>query len=155
MASAIAPPALGSVPEPNSSIKIKVFSSATRSMSFISSRNDEYVLKSFSMLWSSPMLTMMRSNTGSSEVSDVGMSMPHWNMYCSRPVVFRQTDLPPALGPEIKRICFCGVRRTVTGTISFCSRLRALSRRGCRAFRRFNSPLWDMTGIPALRSSAT
>ena len=34
--------------------------------------------------------------------------MPHCNIYCNKPTVFqRQTDLPPAFGPEIMRIrCF-------------------------------------------------
>ena len=37
---------------------------------------------------------------GSSEFSSAGTRKPHWNMYCTMPVVFRQTDLPPALGPR-------------------------------------------------------
>ena len=107
------------------------------------------------MFWSSPMLTMILSKTGSSEVSEVGTSMPHWNMYWSSPVVLRHTDLPPALGPEIKRICLAGVKRIETGTISFLSFLNALSRRGWRALRRFISPLSEMIGAPALKSRAT
>ena len=101
------------------------------------------------------MLTMMRSKTGISDVSDVGISIPHWNMYWSSPVVFRHTDLPPALGPEIKRICLAGVRRMETGTMVFFSLPRALSRSGWRALRRFISPLSEMIGIPALKSRAT
>ena len=31
----------------------------------------------------------------------IGTDSPHCIMYCSSPVVFRHTDLPPALGPEI------------------------------------------------------
>ena len=105
--------------------------------------------------WSSPMLTMIRSNTGSSDVSDVGTSIPHWNMYCSRPTVFRQTDLPPALGPDMRRMCFWGVSVTESGTISFFSFLSAFSRSGCRALRRFISPVSEIRGIPAMMSSAT
>ena len=101
------------------------------------------------------MSTMMRSKTIISEVSEVGMSMPHWNIYWSSPTVFRQTDFPPAFGPEIRRMCFAGVRDAVRGTISFFSFLRALSRSGWRALRRFISPLSEITGIPAMNSRAT
>ena len=111
--------------------------------------------RSFSRFWSSPMLTMILSKTGSSEVSDVGTGMPHWNMYWSSPAVFRQTDLPPALGPETRSMRFFGVRVIVTGTIGRPSLARALSRSGWRAFRRFIPPSSDMTGTPALKSSAT
>ena len=76
------------------------------------------------------MLTSIRSNTGSSEVSEVGISMPHWNMYCNSPVVFRQTDLPPAFGPEMRRILFAGVSITVTGTMERFSLARAFSKSG-------------------------
>ena len=82
------------------------------------------------MDWSSPMLSRMRSKTGISEVSEVGISIPHWNMYCNRPTVLRQTDLPPALGPEISRIRLLGDRLTLRGTMGFPSFLRAFSSRG-------------------------
>jgi proline iminopeptidase len=39
-----------------------------------------------------------------SESSLTGGSNPHWNMYCSNPTVFRQTDFPPAFGPEMIKI---------------------------------------------------
>ena len=107
------------------------------------------------MDWSSPMDTMIRSNTGSSEVSEVGMSMPHWNMYCSRPTVLRHTDLPPALGPEIRRMCFSGVRVAVRGTIGRPSLRRAFSSSGWRAFRSSSSPFSDRMGMPAMKSRAT
>ena len=76
------------------------------------------------------MDTMIRSKTGSSDVSEVGMSMPHWNMYCNRPTVLRQTDLPPALGPEIIRMCLAGVRVAVNGTMDLPSFRRAFSSSG-------------------------
>ena len=81
------------------------------------------------------------------------MSMPHWNMYWSRPTVFRHTDLPPALGPEMSRMCFCGVSFTVNGTISLPSFFRDLSRSGCLALRRSISFSSDIIGIPATKSS--
>ena len=137
IASAIAPPAAGSVPEPNSSISTRVFSSALESISFMLPRKELYVLRSLSMDWSSPMSTMILSKTSISDVSDVGISIPHWNMYWRRPTVFRHTDFPPALGPEIRRMCLSGVSVAVRGTISFFSLRRALSRSGCLALRRF------------------
>ena len=100
------------------------------------------------------MLTAMRSNTGSSELSEVGMSIPHWNIYWSSPTVLRQTDLPPALGPDISRMRFCGVRVTVSGTMLRPSRERAFSSSGWRALRRDRLPSSEMTGIPATMSSA-
>ena len=154
IASAIAPPAAGSVPEPNSSISTRVLSSALASMSFIFMRNELYVLRSFSSDWSSPMSTMMRSKTIISEVSEVGMSIPHWNMYWSSPTVLRHTDLPPALGPEMRRMCFCSERVAVSGTISFLSFFRARSSSGCLAFLRFISPFSEIIGMPAMKSSA-
>ena len=150
MASAIAPPAAGSVPEPNSSMRTRVSLPAEASISFMSARKELYVLRSFSSDWSSPMLTIMLLKTGSSEASEVGMSIPHWNMYCSRPTVLRQTDFPPALGPDISRMCFAGVRFTVCGTISRPSFLRDFSSMGWRALRRCSSPSSEMTGIPAM-----
>ncbi len=39
-------------------------------------------------------------------------------MYCTMPVVFRQTDLPPALGPEMTRMCFRRSSCRSIGTIS-------------------------------------
>ncbi len=81
IASAIAPPAAGSVPEPNSSIRTSVFESAFWSISLMFERKELYVLRSLSIDWSSPMSTMTLSKISISDVSDVGMSMPHWNMY--------------------------------------------------------------------------
>ena len=150
----MAPPAAGSVPLPNSSMSTSVLSSALASMSFMLVRNELYVLRSLSIDWSSPISTMMRSKMSISEVSEVGMSIPHWNMYWSSPTVLRQTDLPPAFGPDIRRMCFCGVRVAVRGTISFFSFFKALSRSGCLAFLRFISPLSEITGMPAMKSRA-
>ena len=119
-------------------------------MAFMSERKLLYVERSFSRDWSSPMDTMIRSKTGSSDVSEVGMSMPHWNMYCNRPTVLRHTDFPPALGPEIKRMRFSGVSVTVSGTMLFFSFRRLFSSSGCRAFRRLSDPSSDSTGMPAI-----
>ena len=106
------------------------------------------------MFWLSPMLTTILSKIGSSEVSDVGMSIPHWNMYWSSPVVFRQTDLPPALGPEMRSMRFFSLRLMVSGTILRPSDLSAFSRRGCLALRRDRLPSLEIIGIPAIMSRA-
>ena len=106
------------------------------------------------MDWSSPMLTIILSKTGSSDASDVGMSIPHWNIYWRSPTVFRHTDFPPALGPDMRRMCLAGLRLAVRGTMAFFSLRSALSRSGWRALRRLSSPLSDITGIPAMKSSA-
>ena len=150
----MAPPAAGSVPDPNSSMRTSVLLSAMASISFIESRKELYVLRSLSMDCPSPISAMILSNTTISDVSEVGMSIPHWNMYWSRPTVLRHTDLPPAFGPEIRSMCFCGVNVAVSGTISFLSLFRERSRSGCLAFLRLISPLSDMIGIPATKSRA-
>ena len=80
--------------------------------------------------------------------------MPHWNMYCSSPVVFRHTDFPPAFGPEISSSLFLSVSVTVSGTICRPSAFRAFSSRGCLALRRLRLPSSDIMGIPAMKSSA-
>ena len=73
-------------------------------------------------------------NTGSSETSDAGTRKPHWNIYCTMPVVFRQTDLPPALGPEMTRICLRRSSCMSSGTTSRpCARSVCCSK-GWRAF---------------------
>ena len=62
------------------------------------------MLRSFSRLCSSPMSIMMSSKRPALERSLTGMGRPIWSMYWSRPTVFRHTDLPPALGPEMIRM---------------------------------------------------
>ena len=50
------------------------------------------------------MSIMMSSKRPALERSLTGMGRPIWSMYWSRPTVFRHTDLPPALGPEMIRM---------------------------------------------------
>ena len=65
------------------------------------------MLRSSSIDCSSPMSMNILLNMPAWLRSCIGMSRPHCNMYCSNPTVFRQTDFPPALGPEMMRIrCF-------------------------------------------------
>ena len=61
--------------------------------------------------------------------SCIGMSRPHCNMYCSNPTVFRQTDFPPALGPEMMRIrCFSS--SSISSGITF---FPCLARESCNS----------------------
>ena len=75
---------------------------------------------------SSPMSMNIEPKTGSSDISDAGTGNPHWNMYCTMPVVFRQTDLPPALGPDMTRMRLRLSSCMFSGTIS-----RPCARRVC------------------------
>ena len=74
------------------------------------------MLRSSSMLCSSPMSMNMLPNTPVRERSPIGTERPHCSMYCTRPTVFRHTDLPPALGPEIISIRFSCVSVMSSGT---------------------------------------
>ena len=112
----MAPPICGSVPVPNSSTSSSVAGSAWRIICFMFVRWLEYVLRSSSMLCSSPMSMNMLPNTPVRERSPTGTERPHCSMYCTRPTVFRHTDLPPALGPEIISIRFSCVSVMSSGT---------------------------------------
>ena len=83
-----------------------------------------------------------------------GTGMPHWNIYCNRPTVFRQTDLPPAFGPEMSRMrCFC-VRvisngTTLRGSSSRCSILYVSNfscKSGCTAMAQSSTCLSSILG---------
>ena len=94
------------------------------------------------------------SNTGNSLISPAVTGKPHWNIYCTIPVVFRQTDLPPALGPEITNICFSLSSCISSGTSSFFSRLRVCASNGWNAFRNTILSSSETMGLPALFSTA-
>ena len=80
------------------------------------------------------MSMKMLSKTGSSETSETGTGNPHWNMYCTMPVVFRQTDLPPALGPEMTRMRLRRSSCKSSGTISRPAARSVCCNSGWRAF---------------------
>ena len=84
----------------------------------------------------------------------MGISRPHWNIYCNRPTVLRHTDLPPALGPEISMMRRSLVSVSVSGTISLPSLRNARSSSGWRALRNVSSPVVESIGIPAIISMA-
>ena len=117
--SAMAPPICGSVPPPNSSINRSVWALAFFIMFFMLSKCEEYVLRSFSMFCSSPMSIMMFLKIPVVERSLMGMLTPHCNMYCNKPTVFMQTDLPPALGPDIIKMRWSLLRIMSSGTTFF------------------------------------
>ena len=96
----------GSVPVPNSSISTSERPAAPRRMFFMFSRCELYVLRSLSIDCSSPMSMNRSSNRPISEFSEAEIRNPFCIMYWSSPTVFRQTDLPPAFGPEMTRMCF-------------------------------------------------
>ena len=118
-------------------------------------RCELYVLRSFSIDWLSPISINISLNTGSSEDSAVVISMPHCIIYWSSPTVLRQTDFPPALGPEIRRILLSGFSCKSSGTIFFPSLFRFSSSNGWRALWRRTSPDTEMTGLPAAKRDAT
>ncbi len=72
---------VGSVPEPNSSIRTSVRGDASASMARMFIRCDEYVDRSLSIDCWSPMSIISESNTGNSEFSSVGTRKPHCTIY--------------------------------------------------------------------------
>ena len=67
-------------------------------------------------------------------------------MYCNRPTVFRQTDLPPALGPEITSMWRWLSSFMSSGTICRPSRARVWLSSGWRAVRSHSVPSSDRIG---------
>ena len=86
-----------------------------------------------SMLCSSPMSAYTSVKTDSSERSRAGMWSPAWPMRVKRPTVFRETVLPPVLGPVITRRSKSLPKWMSMGTTFF------LSSKGWRPFRIFTN----------------
>ena len=82
---------------------------------------------------SSPMSIISCRNIPACEASPAGTVKPHCSMYCSSAAVFRQTDFPPAFGPEITSIRLPSRRTMSNGTTSLPTSGRRLHRTGCRA----------------------
>ena len=68
-------------------------------------------------------------------------------MYCKSPVVWRQTDFPPALGPEITSIRLSVVRPILSGTTFFPAFLNKRYSRGWTAFCQLIPGLSDNEGL--------
>ena len=79
----------------------------------------EKVLKSFSMDCSSPISINILWKIPNLLLSSTGTGSPHWNMYWRSPAVCRQTDFPPALGPDIRMIRWSSLISRLSGTTSF------------------------------------
>jgi len=76
------------------------------------------VLRSFSILCSSPISIKNLPNRPASVPSPAGIVIPHCSMYWTSATVLRQTDFPPALGPEIRSILSLLLMVIVSGTTS-------------------------------------
>ena len=100
---------------------------------FMFTRCELYVLKSFSRDCSSPMSMSILWNIPNLLDSSTGTGIPHWNIYCNKPAVCRQTDLPPALGPEIRIIRWSSFISISRGTTSFPFAFKLRYSRGCFA----------------------
>ena len=85
------------------------------------------------MLCSSPMSIMMFWNTPVFDLSLTGIDRPHCSIYCISPTVFRHTDFPPALGPEMIRMRLAPVSVISNGTIFLSCFSSDLCSSGCRA----------------------
>ena len=79
------------------------------------------------------MSSIMLSKTPTWEVSPSGTDSPHCTIYCSNPTVFRQTDLPPALGPEIMSIRLSLLSVMSRGTTRFPCFSSEIRSKGCIA----------------------
>ncbi|EJW95345.1 hypothetical protein EVA_16547 [gut metagenome] len=80
-ASAIAPPICGSVPLPNSSINKRLLESQPLTKCFMLVRCELYVLRSFSILCSSPISMKILLNIPQRELSWRGIGIPHCSIY--------------------------------------------------------------------------
>ena len=103
IAIARAAPSVGSVPAPISSKSTRQFSSASLRILTVLVMCDENVLKLCSILCSSPISAYIFLNTAISEWSRAGMNKPDCAISVRSPTVFKETVLPPVLGPVMIR----------------------------------------------------
>ena len=113
-----------------------------------------YVLKSFSSDCSSPMSISILRNIPNLLDSSTGTGMPHWNMYCKSPAVCKQTDLPPALGPEIRTIRCSSLISISRGMTSLPLAFKLRYNRGCFALYHNISGRFSKTGTIAFTRMA-
>ncbi len=73
-------------------------------------------------------------------------------MYCNKPTVFKQTDFPPAFGPEIISILFFSFSLNDNGTTDLFCFFSDNSRRGCTAFSHSRQAWFSNTGKTELKS---
>ena len=79
--------------------------------------------------------------------SCIGTSIPHCNIYCNNPTVLRQTDLPPALGPDIIRIRCFSVNSISSGTTFFPCLARESCSNGCTAIVQSSNCVFSNAGF--------
>ena len=79
--------------------------------------------------------------------SCMGTSMPHCSIYCSNPTVFRHTDLPPALGPDIIRIRRLRFSSMSNGTTFFPCLARESCNSGWTAIVQSNNCSFSRLGL--------
>ena len=95
------------------------------------------------------MSIIMFSKTGNSLVCEQVAGIPHCTVYCNMPTVLRATLLPPALGPEITRICLFGLSSRSIGTTFLPSFASEASNSGCLPFAILRVPSVERIGLPA------
>lgn len=79
--------------------------------------------------------------------SCIGTSIPHCNIYCNNPTVLRQTDLPPALGPDIIRIRCFSVNSMSSGTTFLPCLARESCSNGCTAIVQSSNCVFSNAGF--------
>ena len=126
MATARAAPSSGSVAEPSSSSRTSEFDVAVREMKSMLVTWAEKVERFCSMDCESPMSARTASKIGMSARS-AGTGIPDWAISASRPTVFRETVLPPVLGPVMmsSRRGPSSSREMGTGVAAFNFRFRS------------------------------
>ena len=125
-------PSIGSVPEPNSSNKIKLFSVASFKIVAILVIWEENVLRESAMLCSSPISAKTLSKIKTDEPSFAGIWRPDKAIIVRRPAVFNVTVFPPVLGPVMIKLVYFSPIIILFFTAIF------LSIRGCHAFFKSN-----------------
>ena len=138
-----AAPSTGSVPAPSSSNSTRLWLSAARKMRMILVMWAEKVDRDCSMLCSSPMSARMWRYTATRLPSPAGIISPHMAIRVNRPMVLRETVLPPVLGPVMIRASKLSPREMSVGTTW------SLSIRGCRAAWSTVRRLSSITGTTA------
>ena len=122
IAIARAAPSVGSVPAPISSKSIRLWVSALLRISTVLVICELKVLRLCSILCSSPISANISLKTAISECSNAGMLSPACAIRVRSPTVFKETVLPPVLGPvmisRLKSVPrYMSIGTTVCGSI--------------------------------------
>ena len=82
--------------------------------------------------------------------SCIGTSIPHCSIYCKSPTVFKHTDLPPALGPEIIRMRWWVFSSMSSGTTFLLCLANEICNKGWIAVDQSNICRFSKFGLMAL-----